>query len=524
MSPAIVRTEVIEPKRLTSTQLGALTDALYAVHCEIFDGVTRDGFAAYVVESPADDTHIQVSYGEDGEIAGYTAIHAFRRTFRGDACTVSRAEAGLRRAYRGNGSSGAFFLERLLRTQWKFGGAHYYLGCLVHPSSYTAFARDGVDMWPAPGVPVPEDVFAFMMQLGEEFHLERVDPSRPLVRHVGWITRDTEVERRYWQAADLRPARYFIEQNPGYGRGHGLLTLVDFNPASLGKSVVMWGSARLKKSVQRTVGALERGVLRPRMDAGTAEDLLVAIEAATGLDLDAIRDMGLIGTRHPVPARTVLFRAGERADVMYILLEGSIFVLDTDASGREIVIDQVGPKTLVGEMALLTGEPRMATVRAAVDSVFLKITREELDRALATVPALEDALWSNIGRRVFRAQLRALPAFSDLPWDAREAWFDRAASRALAAGERLTLDQDGAVLLALGKLHVEGPSGWMSLSAPALFTARAGASLTALPTARLTLLPPSPEADVGGSAGASELERAAGREQVEIPEKSPAQG
>lgn len=505
--PAIVRAEVIDPKRLSSSDLSALTGALYAVHCEIFDGVTRDAFAAYVIESPADETHIQVAYGDGGEIAGYTAMHAFRRTFRGEVCTITRAEAGLKRAYRGDSSNGAFFVERLLRTQWRFGGPHYYLGCLVHPSSYTGFARNVPAIWPAPGVAIPGDVLDFMMQLGEEFHLERVDPSRPLVRRVGWITRDTEVERRYWQTTDLPPARYFLEQNPGYSRGHGLLTLVDFNPAALGKSALNWGGARLKKVVKRTVGALERSVLKPRVDAGTAEDLLSLVEAATGLDLGAVREMGTLGTRHPVPARTVLFRAGESADDMYVLLEGSIFVLDADASGREVVIDQVGPRTLVGEMALLTGEPRMATVRTAVDSVFLRITREELDKVLRTVPALADALWSSVGRRIFRAQLRGSPAFPALGWDEREAWFGSSASRALGPSERLVLKQDGAVLLSLGKLHVESAAGWMSLSAPALFTAPKGATLTGLSAARVALLPPSPPPPKPRSTGPASASR-----------------
>src|SRR5262245_53023220 len=92
----IVRNETIDPKTLSSAELDALVGSLYAVHCEIFDGVSRQEFSHYVVNSPADKTRIQLSYGEAGDLAGYIAVHAFRRTIQGEPCTVLRAEAGLR--------------------------------------------------------------------------------------------------------------------------------------------------------------------------------------------------------------------------------------------------------------------------------------------------------------------------------------------------------------------------------------------------------------------------------------------
>src|SRR5437870_2905780 len=175
---AIVRNETIDPKALSASAREALVDTLYAVHCEIFAGVKRDDFAHYVVASPADHTRIQLSYGAGDELAGYIAVHAFRRSLGGEDCTVARAEAGLRRAYRGDGSPISFMVSQLLRMQWDSPGMLYYLGCLVHPSSYSAFARDVTAMWPAPGVEIPGPLFELMVQLGDEFHLPVVDPAR----------------------------------------------------------------------------------------------------------------------------------------------------------------------------------------------------------------------------------------------------------------------------------------------------------------------------------------------------------
>lgn len=391
----IVRKEIVEPKSLSSSDKDALIAALYSVHSEIFDGVSRDEFAQYVVDSSAERTRIQLSYGPNDELAGYLAMHAFRPTLRGEQCTVLRAEAGLRRAYRGNGSTAGFAISNLLETKWDFSGPLFYLGCLVHPSSYTIFANNAAAVWPSRNAEIPEDLFDLMMRLGETFHLEMVDPSRPLVRKVGWITRENDAERRYWQTCDFPGARYYIEQNPGYVQGHGLLTLVPFDLGSMAKMVYNTGMSRLEKSIQRTMGTIERNYLRRPLDEITAEELLQVVERITGLNLNAVRDKGLLGTRYPLASRQTLFRSGAQADALYVVIEGSLFVLD-DSGPEEIVMDQLGPNTIIGQKDLLLGQPRTFTARAAIDSLLLRITKDDLAKLFSAEPRLEAELLSRL--------------------------------------------------------------------------------------------------------------------------------
>ena len=486
----IVSNAVIDPSTLSEPEIDALITSLYAVHCEIFDGVSRDEFARYVVRSKADQTRIQVSYGADGDVAGYIAAHAFRRKLGDELVTINRAEAGLRRPYRGNGSPASFLISWLLKKRWEFPGAQYYLGCLVHPSSYSGFARAAATLWPAPGVELPGELRTLMLELAEEFHLPVVDPQRPLVRQVGWITRDTEVERNYWQHCDLPAPRFYIEQNPTYGEGHGLLTLVPLDAASLTRTTVNWGAARLKKTLQRTVGALERSVIKPRLDAFVAEDLLTAAEEIIGFDLDTVRQYGLLGTRYPVAARTVLFRAGEAPDAMYVVVEGSLFILGKDHDGEELVLDQLGPATLVGETELVTGQPHATTVRAAVDSVLLRLTAADVEQLLGAEPRLEKELWLRICQRVFRNELRDFPAYSGLSRAQQDAWFERAVLHALAPRQAHVLTEPSVLVLSAGKLRCETADSFVSIAAPGLLRLPAGATPTALGKARYAVLPP----------------------------------
>lgn len=496
----IVSNVIIDPSTLSAQEIDALVSSLYAVHCEIFDGVSRDEFEKYVVRSSAEQTRIQVSYGEGGEIAGYIAVHAFRRKLRNELVTINRAEAGLRRPYRGNSSPSSFLFSWLLKKRWEFPGAQYYLGCLVHPSSYSGFARAAATLWPAPGVEVPQDLRALMMEMADEFHLPMVDPARPLVRKVGWITRDTEAERRYWQQCDLAAPRFYVEQNPTYGEGHGLLTLVPLDAASLTRSTVNWGATRLKKTLQRTVGALERSVLKPRLDPLSAEDLLASLEELSGFNLDTVRQHGLLGTRYPLAARGVLCREGEAADALYVVVEGSVFILGRDADGEELVIDQLGPASLVGEMELLTHQPFFATVRAAIDSVLLRLTRQDIAQLLKAEPRLATKLWSRVCLRVFRNELREIPAYAKMPHADQDAWFEQGSVQSLAAGEASALAHKRVVVLAKGRLRCESADSLMTLSAPGLFMLPAGAMLTALSAAQCAFLPEAPAPAPGSAA------------------------
>ena len=54
-----------------------------------------------------------------------------------------------------------------------------------------------------------------------------------------------------------------------------------------------------------------------------------------------------------------LFRQGEAADLMYILVEGEVDILVEDT-----IVDTVGPETVLGEMAMIDAEPRSASARA----------------------------------------------------------------------------------------------------------------------------------------------------------------
>jgi CRP-like cAMP-binding protein len=66
-----------------------------------------------------------------------------------------------------------------------------------------------------------------------------------------------------------------------------------------------------------------------------------------------------------------LFRAGDPGDAMYGIVEGAI-----DITIGNVAVEQVGPGGVLGEMAVLESEPRMADARASGTTLVAKIDRE----------------------------------------------------------------------------------------------------------------------------------------------------
>ena len=76
----------------------------------------------------------------------------------------------------------------------------------------------------------------------------------------------------------------------------------------------------------------------------------------------------------------ILMREGDAADGLYILASGRLRVQVKQFDGGEATVAEVGRSEVVGEMAIISDEPRSATVIATRDSELLMFSREQFDR------------------------------------------------------------------------------------------------------------------------------------------------
>ncbi len=90
---------------------------------------------------------------------------------------------------------------------------------------------------------------------------------------------------------------------------------------------------------------------------------------------------------------------GDLGDSMYIIESGQVKIF-TDADGQEKVFSYLNPGNFFGESALLTGEPRSASVRVTIDSDLVVITKAALDELIEKYPVIAVDLSRELGRRL----------------------------------------------------------------------------------------------------------------------------
>lgn len=98
------------------------------------------------------------------------------------------------------------------------------------------------------------------------------------------------------------------------------------------------------------------------------------------------RILPCVRTRH-LDNGEILFRAGDPGDALYIVAQGKVDVISAAPGGQpdgatEKLADLSEGQTF-GEMALVSGEPRTATIQAATSTELLEIGKEDFERLVA---------------------------------------------------------------------------------------------------------------------------------------------
>jgi CRP/FNR family cyclic AMP-dependent transcriptional regulator len=121
------------------------------------------------------------------------------------------------------------------------------------------------------------------------------------------------------------------------------------------------------------------------------------------LGQDDLKKVAKIAKPKQLGANTVVFFEGNRADAFFIVLGGSLKVYQTAKDGRVKVLGTMGPGETFGELAMLDGHPRSASVETVAASELLVIARKDFrDLATATPGILWGVLESMCSR--LRAQ------------------------------------------------------------------------------------------------------------------------
>ena len=125
---------------------------------------------------------------------------------------------------------------------------------------------------------------------------------------------------------------------------------------------------------------------------------------------------GLFKSATPVrvKAQEILFLAGDAADGCYRVEEGLLKVTMVSHSGTERILAFLGPGAIVGELSVIDGLPRSASVAAVRDTALSFLSRAAFEEFVQKHPEIYKSLVIVIARRL-RDTDAAIAAGSFLP-------------------------------------------------------------------------------------------------------------
>lgn len=158
----------------------------------------------------------------------------------------------------------------------------------------------------------------------------------------------------------------------------------------------------------------------------------------------------------------VVFEDGDEPDGFYVLVSGAARVLKQRADGSETTLNTLGPGDGFGEVGLLTGEPRSATVRSSGASEALKLDRALFSALVQVHPELRRHFETQIERHRRRDLLRLSSTFAGLPAETFEALLDSLEPMEAAKGETVVRQGDPSTCMYIveeGRLHAVWQTG-----------------------------------------------------------------
>ena len=99
----------------------------------------------------------------------------------------------------------------------------------------------------------------------------------------------------------------------------------------------------------------------------------------------------------------VLFRAGDVGDGCYRVEQGLLKIVVASLQGDERIIAILGPDAIVGELSMIDGRPRSASVVAASDCVLRFVSRQAFEKCKTDYPEICQYLMSMLAVRLREA-------------------------------------------------------------------------------------------------------------------------
>lgn len=115
---------------------------------------------------------------------------------------------------------------------------------------------------------------------------------------------------------------------------------------------------------------------------------------------DELDDLLSLASQHDMKKGQTLLLQGDPGDMLLILLSGQAKVTMVALNGREITLDYADPGAVLGEIAVLDGGARTASVIALANGQYLRLTRAAFEAFVERQPGMAWRLMKELARRL----------------------------------------------------------------------------------------------------------------------------
>jgi CRP-like cAMP-binding protein len=128
-------------------------------------------------------------------------------------------------------------------------------------------------------------------------------------------------------------------------------------------------------------------------------EMLAGVPLFTQLGKRELQRVGQLADVLDRPAGRTLMRQGESGSEAMVIVTGRARV---ERDGR--VVNEIGPGAVIGEMALLSGRPRVATVTLLTDAELLLLARREFQALMDEMPSVRSQVMECLAMRLMQAE------------------------------------------------------------------------------------------------------------------------
>jgi CRP-like cAMP-binding protein len=128
------------------------------------------------------------------------------------------------------------------------------------------------------------------------------------------------------------------------------------------------------------------------------KEFLKSVNIFSDLNNEELSDLVELFIEIKLNKGSILFKEGDEGKALYVISDGEIQISKNIKGIQDKILAILGPKSIVGEMALIETQPRTATAIAIKDTKLLEITRSDFNSLIEINPTAGFKIMYNIAK------------------------------------------------------------------------------------------------------------------------------